>query len=452
MQSHLEHYVTYIQNWGTLSVEGRIPLCIMTSDDTHELTLKLLRRLKLDDKVFLVKQEKVPALTNNHAMMCLAQPYVLNTKPHGSGDVHTLLYSSGIAAKWHQSGIQNIVFIQDTNSLAMRCLPFTLGTAASQKQDMTFMCIPRTPGSAIGCVVRLTRPNGSAVVANVEYNVLDSFLRSSGGAGDVAGADGLSPYPGNTNTLVLRLAPYLEALQNSHGAVPEYVAPKYNNSPHIFKSPTRVECTMEDISQVMPNADKVSSLTFPAWMSFNPVKNNIADAAAKVKASLPPWSGFHSEADVYHYNCEVLRYAGAEVGQATNVDVGPLSGPLPPRVILMPNWVRIRSDVKNKVCGPLSLTSRSTLVVNGDDVKFQDVHLDGTIIVHAVKGAHVRIENIKCRTVPWKFLTATKDDMQSDAIVGVKGFRVTRQEGALVLNYTSPGNYVYNGKNTPSKL
>jgi UDP-sugar pyrophosphorylase len=454
LQSHLEYYVKFIRAWGAKSADGSLPLCIMTSDDTHGLTVKLLDRLKLTGFVTLVKQEKVPAVTNNHARMCLTKesPYVLDTKPHGSGDVHTLLYSSGTAKTWASKGLTHIVFFQDTNSLAMRGIPYAVGYCANMRQDMVFMCIPRTPGSAIGCVVNLRNSQtGANIMANVEYNVLDAFLKSSSanGVGDVAGANGLSPYPGNTNTLVVRLAPYVDALARTHGAVPEYVAPKYGKTQHVFKTPARVECTMEDISQLMPDASKVSAVSFPTWMCFNPVKNNIEDAAAKVRGGLPPWSAYHAEADVYGYNTAVLRWAGATVGQSTKHNIGTLETQLPPRVILCPSWAPIRNEARKKIRSPVDISGSSTLVLNGRDITLDNVRLDGVLIINTVPGARVVIKDVQCKSLPWLLTTADKN---SDAIVGVKGFRVVKRDDAVVLTYPSPGTFVYNGKQTPSKL
>ena len=55
-------------------------------------------------QVTLLKQEKVPCLTDNDA--CLSpdpkDPFRLLTKPHGHGDVHFLLHSSGTLEKWEQ--------------------------------------------------------------------------------------------------------------------------------------------------------------------------------------------------------------------------------------------------------------------------------------------------------------------------------------------------------------
>lgn len=77
----------------------------MTSEDTHDQTVELLKNnnnfgLK-EDQVILLRQEKVPTLIDNDAHFnLLKDQLLLETKPHGHGDVHTLLHVSGLAKKW----------------------------------------------------------------------------------------------------------------------------------------------------------------------------------------------------------------------------------------------------------------------------------------------------------------------------------------------------------------
>lgn len=79
----------------------------MVSDDTHDRTVKLLEEhdyFGLDKThIDLVKQENVPALLDNDGKIALADHSLkIITKPHGHGDVHTLLYQHKVAQKWLQ--------------------------------------------------------------------------------------------------------------------------------------------------------------------------------------------------------------------------------------------------------------------------------------------------------------------------------------------------------------
>jgi UDP-sugar pyrophosphorylase len=62
----------------------KLPLAIMTSDDTQEKTVALLENndyFGLDkEQVSILKQEKVPALLNNDADIAMAGPYTIDAK------------------------------------------------------------------------------------------------------------------------------------------------------------------------------------------------------------------------------------------------------------------------------------------------------------------------------------------------------------------------------------
>lgn len=73
---------------------------------------------------------------------------------------------------------------------------------------MNTVCVPRMPGEAMGAICRLVNQADASdeLVINVEYNQLDSLLRSKWNKdGDVPNETGYSQFPGNTNTLVFRI-------------------------------------------------------------------------------------------------------------------------------------------------------------------------------------------------------------------------------------------------------
>jgi UDP-sugar pyrophosphorylase len=162
-----------------------IPLAIMTSDDTHAKTLDLLQRNNYfgakKSQITLIKQEKVPCLTNNDAHLALGKddPYSLQTKPHGHGDVHALLHTSGLLKKWSDAGKKWVVFFQDTNSLVFRVVPGALGVSEEKGFQFNSLCVPRMAKEAIGAITELTHTDGRKMTVNVEYNQLDPLLRAT---------------------------------------------------------------------------------------------------------------------------------------------------------------------------------------------------------------------------------------------------------------------------------
>ncbi|KAH7518485.1 hypothetical protein FEM48_Zijuj09G0176400 [Ziziphus jujuba var. spinosa] len=72
-------------------------------DDTHSYTFQLLEANSYfgmePTQVKLLKQEKVACLDDNDARLTL-DPHN-RPKPHSHGDVHSLLYSSGLLNYWN---------------------------------------------------------------------------------------------------------------------------------------------------------------------------------------------------------------------------------------------------------------------------------------------------------------------------------------------------------------
>jgi UDP-sugar pyrophosphorylase len=118
----------------------------MVSDDTHDRTLALLEAhnyfgLK-KEHVEIVKQENVPAMIDNTAKLAIEEDTgLISTKPHGHGDIHNLLYDSGVATKWRDMGKEWMIFIQDTNALAMKAVPSILGVSRKHDLEMNSVCV-----------------------------------------------------------------------------------------------------------------------------------------------------------------------------------------------------------------------------------------------------------------------------------------------------------------------
>eukprot|EP01052_Picozoa_sp_SAG31_P018417 SAG31_NODE_1304_length_8894_cov_22.532689_3_plen_384_part_00 len=163
-----------------------LPLAIMTSDDTHAGTVDLLEQngyFGMDPAaITLMKQNKVPAIADNAGRLALdpGNPYTLLTKPHGHGDVHSLLVQTGVLDRWIAAGKKWLFFFQDTNAFCFRTFLPALGASVLQDYDFSSICIPRMPKQAVGAICLLTNSaTGAKVTLNVEYNQLDPLLRST---------------------------------------------------------------------------------------------------------------------------------------------------------------------------------------------------------------------------------------------------------------------------------
>ena len=67
MHYYIEYILAYQKKFCSKGV--KIPLAIMTSDDTHDQTVELLEKNKYfgmeKDQITIMKQEKVPAMLDN---------------------------------------------------------------------------------------------------------------------------------------------------------------------------------------------------------------------------------------------------------------------------------------------------------------------------------------------------------------------------------------------------
>lgn len=139
----------------------KVPLCIMTSNDTNPGTVKLLEEnnyFGMDrNQLTIVQQgDGVPALLDNDAKFSMESPFKVATKPHGHGDVHALIYSNGVAKKWVAQGVKWLTFFQDTNGLAFHTLPLALGVSTKFDLIMNSLAIPRKAKQAVGAITKLT--------------------------------------------------------------------------------------------------------------------------------------------------------------------------------------------------------------------------------------------------------------------------------------------------------
>uniref|UniRef100_A0A383VCY8 UTP-monosaccharide-1-phosphate uridylyltransferase n=1 Tax=Tetradesmus obliquus TaxID=3088 RepID=A0A383VCY8_TETOB len=452
LQLYIESILALQDASGAAAEGRRLPLAIMTSDDTHGRTEALLKKHSNfgmeEGQVVLIKQEKVPCLIDNDAHLALdpSDAYAVQTKPHGHGDVHGLLHRSGLTQQWQQQGLQWVCFFQDTNALVFRALLAALGLSAANDYDMNSLAVPRKAKEAIGAITRLTKADGSgAMTVNVEYNQLDPLLRSTiNKDGDVNDESGWSPFPGNINQLVLKLSSYVPQLAATGGNISEFVNPKYKDATKTaFKSSTRLECMMQDYPKALPVDTKVGfTVVNQVWATYSPVKNSPADARAKAAEGNPTHSATTGEMDIYKANCEALMLmAGADVGSPQEGMYIGIPVEEWPRVVLSPSFAPCLAAVKDKVAqGSLLLAPKSVLLLEGRDISVKNLRVDGALVVRAVPGAKVVLDGLTVSNQGWSWTPIEKVDSPT-LEEAIRGFRVIRNE-TLELVFDQPGDYI----------
>ncbi|WVZ20644.1 hypothetical protein V8G54_007966 [Vigna mungo] len=492
----IQHYIESILALQEASSQGsisclcgesqtKIPLVIMTSDDTHGRTLELLE----SNSYFGMQPTQVTLLKQ--------------TKPHGHGDVHSLLYSSGILKVWYDAGLKWVLFFQDTNGLLFKAIPAALGVSASKQYHVNSLAVPRKAKEAIGGITRLTHSDGRSMVINVEYNQLDPLLRASGyPEGDVNCETGFSPFPGNINQmiiilirialkhhmalitcdnilfkqLILGLGPYIEELSKTGGAIQEYK----DASKTSFKSSTRLECMMQDYPKTLSPSARVGFtmesrhatllmdvrllyLVMETWLAYAPVKNNAEDAAKGKNAVLAldsllkcmqflielDWKGvpkgnpYHSatsgEMAIYRANSIILKKAGVQVAEPVVQVFNGQEVEVWPRVTWKPKWGLTFSRIKSKVSGNCSISQRSTLAIKGQNIFIENLSLDGALIIDAVDDAEVNVSG-SVQNNGWILETVDYKDTTEPEVLRIRGFKFNKTE-QLETKYSEPGKF-----------
>ena len=373
LRKFIEIYIEYIKAFEDRIKRNKkmeenwyIPLCIMTSDDTNDKTISLLEKNKYfgmkEGQISIVKQEKCPAIIDNECHLALMKDKLLiETKPHGHGDIHYLLYKSGKVNNWISLGKKYLVLFQDTNILAFNCIPSAIGSSIKLKLDINSICVPRKPKDAIGAICKLVKKDGTHITNNVEYNQLDSLLKEKyNKEGDVPNKDGISDFPGNINVIIFKLDTYIKALEETKGLIPEFVNPKYTDETRTkFKSPTRLECLMQDLPKLLKSGENVGFTSYERWFCFSACKNNLKDACNKLKKNQTPESAFSVEQDIFIYNKRIMEIIGKleieETEKPNEVD------------ITVTELKEKLMNMKNKI----KMTNNSTLVLK-KDVKIEE--------------------------------------------------------------------------------
>ncbi|CCW70817.1 unnamed protein product [Phytomonas sp. Hart1] len=340
--TYLGHYLSWIRVLGGAGTA----VVVMTSAETHAETAALLARVAPDmPNVRLLKQQTVFCFADGEAHLARGADGGLLRKPHGHGDVHSLLYAATapdptdpthdipIVQAWMKKGYRYVCFFQDTNATAVFTIPVSLAISERELLDVNFTCIPRQPKEAVGlmCRVKINEPAADGRVStnwktvNIEYNAFEDVARTlTEEKGDHAAVNSkYSPFPGNINTLILKLPIYAERLQASKGQVPEFINPKFtDDTRRKFKKPCRVESLMQDIALLFSEGakDRVGGTVFSRF-TYQPVKNSLEEAIGKVKQGMDPYCLCSGEADFFEFTRRRLKAVGVPLSYSSEPQI-----------------------------------------------------------------------------------------------------------------------------------
>jgi len=197
---------------------------------------------------------------------------------------------------------------------------------------------------------------------------------------------------------------------------------------------------MQDHPRSCPPGAKVGFTQFDDW-TYSPVKNSVEEAQKKFKAGVPMRNAAEGEVEMYESNCIKLRLLGASVAEPTPFEVDGVSVPEGPHVVLAPRVGPTYASLKKVFPAgkDVTISGKSTLVLDCDDVVVESLDLDGVLVVKAPKGVKVVLRNVTVKSGEWSFarLEDADDKGASQAEwIKIRGFTVDKK-GGVVKEFTA---------------
>jgi hypothetical protein len=124
----------------------------------------------------------------------------------------------------------------------------------------------------------------------------------------------------------------------------------------------------------------------------------------------------------------LLRLCRAEIPEiAVEGSFAGIDLKMPPHVVLLPSFGTSLTDVKARFSdgASLTMTSRSSLVLEGDVIFTGKVTIDGALVIKAQQGATVTVKDLAVSNAGWSLVAVDRD--AEDEFVRMRGYQVTTQ-------------------------
>ncbi|MBV9079719.1 MAG: hypothetical protein JO102_01220, partial [Elusimicrobia bacterium] len=394
--------------------------------------------------IYVLSQGKVPSVkdVNGNFFTEPGDKYRLASDPHGHIDIHQLIHLSGLDERFATEGRQHLIFIQDTNGPLRNSVLAGLGSSVANDLAFNFMVFTRKPKENYGLITEIQNPDGSVDArANVEYVNADRLLQSEGG--DVAAPGSTdSPFPGNPNQYIARLAEYRTAAEHL-GGLPELIAYKKL----VDGTRTRVEGNSQDVVYRFPVEKVGVTKVDPRYFIFSPAKNTVA-VAAKNESDKKPGEGMQT-AEAAYYQGQRLRLQAA--GVQVNVDGTPVKfhGVTVPvgALVSFDGYFGVTTDeIASKIGGNVSVSNNAALVLRGSGIRLENANINGALVVNAAPGGEVTITG-DIANKSWALVGLTDAELVDTGVpefLRIRGYKLVKNETAE-FNITEPGRYVIDG-------
>lgn len=120
-----------------------------------------------------------------------------------------------------------------------------------------------------------------------------------------------------------------------------------------------------------------------------------------------------------------------------------------PRIILCPGFAITQDELKDKINGG-SITKRSSLVLEGEQLKINNLNLDGALVIRTGKDCDVTVENLVVQNKGWEIKELDKS-VEYPEHVRIRGYVMEKHESMEIIIH-EPGKYVVNEKGNVTKM
>lgn len=292
----------------------RIPLYVMTSPATHDVTLEFLSErnyfgLPTED-VILFQQGTMYAVDEKSFDVLLSTPGEIFTGPDGHGGMLAALVKHGVLKDARKRGIEQFFYGQIDNPLLTVCDSELMGCHRLTQSELTTQVVAKTdPAEKVGVVVEI---DGRTQI--IEYvDLPDDASR------ELLPDGSLKFWAGNIAVHVFDVS-FLERVAGQADALPFHTSHK--KVPFIDRSGQLVQPATPNairferfIFDLLPHANKALVVEVDKAVAFAPVKNDdksLTDSPTTARAAMIARA------------TQLLSSAGIEVQNGAPVEVNPL--------------------------------------------------------------------------------------------------------------------------------
>ena len=113
------------------------------------------------------------------------------------------------------------------------------------------------------------------------------------------------------------------------------------------------------------------------------------------------------------------------------------------RVVLKPSFGTTAKEIASKFPNgsQVTISSNSTLVLDGDHISVESLSLDGALTVRADSSAKVSVRNLSVANKGFEFELVDPSDANAEPMYRIRGYKLHKNEWASA-EYTDGGDHV----------